>query len=50
MSNWLTKEVVYTENFEERVVIVSRLVDIMAVSVYTICSMPVVTKSSSYRK
>ena len=32
VSNWLTKEVVYTEHSEERVAVVSRLVDIMAVS------------------
>lgn len=32
VSNWLTKEVVYTENFEERVALASRMIDILAVS------------------
>ena len=32
MSNWLSEEIVFTENFEERVALVSRLVDIMEVS------------------
>jgi len=29
VSNWLTMEIVFTENFDERVALVSRLVDIM---------------------
>lgn len=32
MSNWLSMEVVTTENSDERVALVSRLVDIMVVS------------------
>ena len=32
MSNWLTMEIVFTENFDEKVTLVSRLVDIMVVS------------------
>ena len=31
MSNWLSMEIVSTDNFEERVALVSRLVDIMVV-------------------
>ena len=34
VSNWLTMEIVSTENFEERVALVSRLVDIMVVCVH----------------
>ena len=31
VSNWLTTEIVFTENLEERVALVSRLVDIVVV-------------------
>ena len=35
ISNWLMYEMVFTENFEERVALLSRLVDIMVVrSIY----------------
>ena len=32
VSNWLTTEIVFTENLEERVALVSRLVDVVVVS------------------
>ena len=31
VSNWLTTEIVFTENLEERVALVSRLVDVVVV-------------------
>ena len=33
VSNWLSEDIVFTENAEERVALVSRLVDIMEVHV-----------------
>lgn len=33
VSNWLSEDIVFTENFEERVALVSRLVDIMEVHI-----------------
>jgi len=32
VSNWLVEEIVFTDNFDERVALVSRLIDVMEVN------------------